>query len=52
MHATVCCKGSLSRISMFIIIDAISISYHVEYFRHKFTRAGEIERQDKIETVV
>jgi hypothetical protein len=24
----------------------------VEYFRHKFTRAGEIERQDKIETVV
>jgi hypothetical protein len=35
-------------ISKFIIIDAISISYYVEYFRHKFTRACEIERQDKM----
>jgi hypothetical protein len=48
MHATVCCKGSLSRISKFIIIHAISILYYVEYFRHKFTRACEIERQDKM----
>ena len=48
MHATVCCKRSLSRISKFIIIDAISILYYVEYFRHKFTRACEIERQDKM----
>ena len=29
MHATVCCKGNLSRISQFIIIDAISILYYI-----------------------
>ena len=41
-------RGSLSRISKFIIIDAISILYYEEYFRHKFKRACEIEREDKM----
>ena len=41
-------REAFSRISKFIILDAISISYYVEYIRHKFKRACEIKRQDKM----